>query len=178
MRYHYKGYIIPLTIFKMKEYKIIRYVEGAYTDSTGYTTLKFKCKRVVGKCVKRYTNTMQKTAKLPPADRNLLDFITEEMKEEENEIVNFKEFRDRFILHMSKNCGLKYSHQTVHKGFQHLKKVGLLILRKDSRKAYTVNPLHFFNGTDFRRRKLLKTLINEACEIGIEGIITRKALGI
>ena len=146
-------------------------------DAEGYVSLVYKTKRVATSSTKRYYNSLQKTSKLPSAARDLLDYISERMGEN-NEVENTLGLRDGFLKHMNKDCAVKYSHQTVHKAFQKLKKHGLLIMRVKLRKVYTVNPLHYFKGTENKRKKLLRELYNEACKSGSSGSASRKALGL
>lgn len=141
-------------------YTTINYASEHFEDpGTGDIIPVFKPTKVVISSVRRFNNGLHKTAKLPTSARNLLDYIVQRMNTE-NEIENSFLFRQDFLKIMSHSCGVKYAEDTINKGFQVLKQNDLLISFDNKRAVYIVNPLYFFIGSDYKRKKLLQKMLN------------------
>lgn len=143
----------------------MNYIKINYTykhekDCDGIITPYFKYKRIVSDSSKRYHNCLHKTSKLSPSARNLLDYIVEKMNNN-SEVQNSQLFKMEFIEFMRKNCGITYEDNTVNKKFQELKAAGLIISFEHKKAVYTVNPIHFFRGTEAKRKSLLQKMLNE-----------------
>lgn len=142
---------------KPKSGMAVSYLERQTVDPDGFITPVFSSIRTSKRCVKRYCNHMHLLANLSPSTRLLLDYITEKM-DEENRIQNTKILRNDLLQLLNTHCGQDYkSDHFIHKGFRELKKEGIL-LHDDSveqKGIYTVNPKHYFRGSERSRQKLL-----------------------
>ncbi len=161
MLYTIVKYNINLTFSKMKnKYSTVTYIDGMHIDyGTGIKVPTRKSKTIMTSGVKRYNNCLHKTASLPASARNLLDYLVQIMNFA-NEIENSFWVRQGFLDIMRKDCGIKYSKETVNKAFQKLKKVGLLIPFSNKRAVYIVNPLCFSLTTEQTRAKLIRSILN------------------
>ncbi|HRG00813.1 MAG TPA: hypothetical protein PKZ75_06835 [Bacteroidia bacterium] len=136
------------------KYNQVTYVTGfKKDDETGTVEPIFKTKKVVVASTKRFNNNLHKTANLPPAARNLIDYLVQKMNDA-NEVQNTFLVRQDFIDTMKHCCKKKYKEVSVNKAFQVLKANDLLIPYVKKRGVYIVNPHYFFNGS-FKSRKLL-----------------------
>lgn len=136
----------------------VQYIEAYIVDPDGIKTNKFKTKHFVKQHVIRYANCRHKIAKLSKCAYLLLTFITEEM-DSKNNIVHTKLIRIKFIQRMKKECDIVYQEGTVKKAFYEIVKCGLVIdygINSD----YTVNPLHFYSGSETNRKLLIQYLLN------------------
>lgn len=104
--------------------------------------------------VKRYNNSILLLMKLNKAERVLLDFITEEM-DDQNIIVNSAPFRNKFNFLLKKIGQETYADNTIHKCIKGLNESHLLIKIK-GRGCYQVSPIFFFKGTEEARQKLIR----------------------
>lgn len=121
----------------------VRYVSAVKQDE-GVKLLEYSTKRIVASKVCRFRNCIHLLAKLTKMERLLLDYLVEEM-EEDNSVTNSKHQRERFIEFISDISGIKYSDRSVKNSFLKLKEVGLLI--SYSKADYYVNPLYYYNGS-------------------------------
>lgn len=136
-----------------KKVAIINYTDGHTLDEEGIATPTRKEKVVIMNSVKRYYNCIYLLAGLKPSARNLMDFIVEEM-DEENLIHNNAYTRLKFISFMKEITfdgeeATEYKEPTVREGFQRLSKAGLI--KPLMKGLYKVNPLYFFKGDDEKR---------------------------
>ena len=137
----------------------VRYVSGVWINPVdGMAELSFKTRRIVASTTKRFNNSIHKTAKLSPAVRNLLDFIVQEM-DDDNRVMNNTLLRCKFLHLINNDCGVSLKEDTVNKGFQELQRIGLLIPML-KRGLYTVNPIYYFNGSLSRRKSLIQRMLN------------------
>lgn len=116
--------------------------------------------------------------KLSRSERILLDFITEEM-DENNMITNSIQTRGRFNELLTKIGQDNYSDSTIQKCFTGL--VDHHFLEKvKGRGLYQVSPLFFFKGTEEERvkaiRKNLESINKEAINKYRYGLIIRKSV--
>lgn len=159
-------------------YTTINYASEYSEDyGTGDILPVFKSKKVVTSSVRRFNNNLHKTASLPASARNLLDYIIQ-MMSMENEIENTVLFRKNYLEMMSSNCRIKYAEDTVNKGFQILRESDILIPFDKKRGAYIVNPLYFFNGTDYNRKKLLQKMLNATPDSKYKDTNLKRAMGL
>lgn len=146
-----------LLVSTKKNHNYVDFIEKYIQDSDGDKLPKFKRKYFTKKHVARYSNCRHKLAKLSRCAYLFLSFITEEM-DSKNNIVHTKQLRTKFITHMNKDCNASFKDDTVKKAFYQLIDEGLIIdygVKQD----YTVNPLHFFSGTEEKRKILIKELL-------------------
>lgn len=95
--------------------------------------------------------------KLSKADRIFLDFITEEM-DDNNFITNSIQVRNKFNMLLKKIGQEEYSTTTIHRCFSNLAKFELLLKYK-GRGAYQVSPVFFFRGSEEQRAKVLREIL-------------------
>ena len=155
----------------------INYASGYYTNSAGGTEIIFKNKQIVTSSTKRYYNNLHKTASLPLYARNLLDFIIQEMSDN-NDIENSFLFRQDFLTMLHGTCGKTYMEETITKGFQLLKQQDLIVSFDSRRAVYIVNPLYFFRGTEYNRKKLLQKMLNATPNGKYRATNLRRAMGV
>lgn len=103
--------------------------------------------------------------KLTRAERILLDFITEEM-DENNLISNSFQIRGRFNALLIRIGQEPYSASTIHKCFGGLYE-NYLLTKKKGRGLYQVSPLFFYKGSEEERVKLIRTNLEEINRIPI-----------
>lgn len=115
--------------------------------------------------VKRYFASFLLLMKLSRSERIFLDFITEEM-DDNNYITNSYQIRDKFNYLVRKLGQEEYSDSTIHKCFNGLTKHHLLNKRK-GRGLYQVSPLFFFKGSEEDRAKLIRKNLEEINKIPI-----------
>lgn len=142
---------------KETNYHIIRYVVKYVTSEDGIKEAVFSTKKVKKASVKRYMSDQHKLAQVSKCAEMLLRFLTEEM-DLSNNICHSLNLRTNFLQHMKKDCGLEYNDDTVKKAFYSLVKVGLVI-SYGTKVDYTVNPLHYFKGTEKQRKEVITELL-------------------
>lgn len=103
---------------------------------------------------KRYYNSLPLLMRLSRAERVLLDFITEEM-DDDNFITNSAQNRAKFNGLLAKVGQEQYSEGTIHRCFANLTKHNLLTKEK-GRGLYQVSPIFFFRGSEEQRAKVLR----------------------
>lgn len=92
--------------------------------------------------------------KLSRSERIFLDFITEEM-DDDNYITNSIQIRQRFNALLKKVGQDTYSDSTIHKCFSGLTKHNLITKMK-GRGLYQVSPIFFYKGSEEDREKLIR----------------------
>lgn len=92
--------------------------------------------------------------KLSRSERIFLDFITEEM-DDDNYITNSIQIRQRFNALLKKVGQDTYSDSTIHKCFTGLAKHNLITKMK-GRGLYQVSPIFFYKGSEEEREKLIR----------------------
>jgi hypothetical protein len=92
--------------------------------------------------------------KLSRSERIFLDFITEEM-DDQNFITNSVQIRDKFNGLLIKIGQETYSDGTIHRCFANLVK-NHLISKMKGRGLYQVSPIFFFKGSEEQRAKVLR----------------------
>lgn len=97
--------------------------------------------------------------KLSRSERIFLDFITEEM-DDENYITNSVQVRDKFNKLLKKIGQDQYSNTTIHRCFAGLTNHNLL-LKIQGRGAYQVSPVFFFRGSEEDRAKVLRAILEK-----------------
>jgi hypothetical protein len=114
--------------------------------------------------------------KLSRSERIFLDFITEEM-DDDNLITNSVQIRDKFNQLLLKIGQDQYSNSTIHKCFSGLAEHHLLN-KKKGRGLYQVSPLFFYKGSEEDRAKIIRNDLEEINKIPInkyrhEGIMRK-----
>ena len=112
-------------------------------------------KSVVRSHTKRYHNVLYLLAGLNPCARNLMDFLTDEMRGD-NIVYSSSHTRDTFREFISKASDgeVDYSESSIKKAFSNLTDKGLI--RKVSRGVYKVNPQYFIKNDDSKRFDMIK----------------------
>lgn len=110
--------------------------------------------------VKRYNNSILLLMRLGRAERILLDYITEEM-DDENFIINSIYFRNNFNSLLKKIGQPQYAKNTIQKCFTSLVYNDLLLPVKGGKGCYQVNPLFFYKGSEEDRQKLVRKNLEE-----------------
>jgi hypothetical protein len=121
--------------------------------------LKFASVSVEATFTKRYHNSLLLLMKLSRSERIFLDFITEEM-DDDNYITNSVQVRGRFNMLLKKIGQDQYSDTTIHRCFAGLTKNNL-ILKIQGRGAYQVSPVFFFRGSEEDRAKVLRKILEK-----------------
>jgi hypothetical protein len=103
---------------------------------------------------KRYFNSLPLLMKLSRAERIFLDFITEEM-DDQNFVTNSVQIRNKFNALLRKVGQEEYSDSTIHRCFSNLTKYNL-ITKEKGRGLYQVSPVFFFHGSEEQRAKVLR----------------------
>jgi len=134
--------------------KVINYIkdftveEGIIIPVEGY-------KSVICNHTKRYHNCLYLLAGLTTCARNLMDFLTEDMNND-NIIYSNKNTKDKFIefiYHVSEGK-VTYGESSIKKAYSMLCDKGLI--RKVGRGIYKVNPEYFIRNSEENRERLLK----------------------
>ena len=128
----------------------IDYVEGYNENEEGMFLPRRAHIRVTMNHTKRYHNCLFLLAKLPPCARDLADWLTEQM-DEDNTVYNNITSRKKFQDFISKSRYVKetYKDITIKVAFKTLVKRSILLSK--NRGVYQMNPLYFFKGTDNKR---------------------------
>lgn len=103
--------------------------------------------------------------RLSKSERIFLDFITEEM-DDQNLITNGFQTRNKFNNLLRKLGQDEYTDSTIHKCFSGLANQHLITKRK-GRGLYQVSPLFFFKGSEEERVKLIRQNLEEINKIPI-----------
>lgn len=97
--------------------------------------------------------------RLSKAERIFLDFITEEM-DDQNFITNGALTRNRFNALLKKIGQDSYSDSTIHRCFSNLEKHHL-ISKVQGRGLYQISPVFFFKGSEEQRTKVLRAILEK-----------------
>jgi len=119
--------------------------------------LRFASVAVESAFTKRYFNSLPLLMRLSRAERIFLDFVTEEM-DDQNLITNCAQVRNKFNQLLNKIGQDHYSDSTIHRCFANLTKNNLLIKLK-GRGLYQISPVFFFKGSEEQRAKVLRKLL-------------------
>ena len=119
--------------------------------------LRFASVAVESAFTKRYFNSLPLLMRLSRAERIFLDFVTEEM-DDQNLITNSFQVRNKFNMLLTKIGQETYSDCTIHRCFANLSKNHLLIKLK-GRGLYQISPVFFFKGSEEQRAKVLRQLL-------------------
>lgn len=134
---------------------------------------------VEGNFTKRYQNSILLLMRLSRADRVFLDFITEEM-DDQNFITNSAQLRDKFNALLQRAGQETYTDGTLHRCFNALVK-NYLLYKEEKRGLYQVSPIFFFKGSEEQRAKLirerLERLNKEPINKHRRGLLIQKSQG-
>jgi predicted transcriptional regulator len=131
--------------------KKIKYCSKLYSDEeTGYILPEYSYSNVVMNFTKRYHNNLYLLARLNKCSRDLIDWLTEQM-DNDNIVYSNLVVRDKFRNFISDitDKEVTYKDITVKKAFKELTDKGLLINKQ--RGVFQVNPEYFFNNSDNER---------------------------
>jgi hypothetical protein len=126
-----------------------------YTVEEGIIIPKEAYKSVMTNHTKRFHNCLYLLAGLNPCTRNLMDFLAEEM-DNDNVVYSNAVTKDKFanfIAGVSEGT-ITYGESSIKKAYSTLCDKGLL--RKLGRGIYKVNPEYFIKNTDDNRERLLR----------------------
>lgn len=142
---------------KEKEHIELMWLEGVRldTEDSGWAQ---KYSYVASSSTKRYYNCLYLLCRLSPCARNLMDYLSEEMTED-NMISTDKFMRDSFDAFISRitNKRVSYKDISIKKAVRELKDKHLLITVGIGRAK--VNPMYFFKGSDSKRIENIKLII-------------------
>lgn len=104
---------------------------------------------------KRYHNCLYVLAGLASCARDLMDYITEKM-DDNNTIATNQYFRQRFISFIYDSTGgnVKYCDSSVKRALRDL--TGKKLIRPIQRGASQVNPLYFWKNDDSERERAIR----------------------
>lgn len=130
-------------------------VAKSYTEQL--ELLKFSSVLVESTFTKRYHNSLLLMMKLSRSERIFLDYITEEM-DDDNFITNSRQVRLKFNALLKQIGQDTYSDSTIHRCFSNLTKTQLLIKTK-GRGLYQISPVFFYRGSEEQRAKTLRAIL-------------------
>jgi hypothetical protein len=134
--------------------RVVEYTKD-FTTEEGVIIPTEAFKSVVRNHTKRYHNCLYLLAGLNTCARNLMDFLTEEMKSD-NVVYSSSHTRDKFkdFINVVSKGEVNYSDSSIKKAFSNLSDKGLV--RKVSRGIYKVNPEYFIKNDESKRFDLIK----------------------
>ncbi len=148
------------------------------TDTGDVELLDFKTFKYEGASVKRYFNTLQPLFQLNKAERLLLDFITEEM-DENNLVTNSTKLKEKFNTMLSNAKQNVYKDNYINQCFTTLLEHNFILAEKE-RGLYQVNPLYFFKGTEKDRERRIRRNLEIKSKVFLDqkrrAIILRKGI--
>jgi len=108
---------------------------------------------------KHYHSAIYLLAGLNSSSRDLLEFLIQRM-DGNNVVLSNAKVREDFILLIERatDGDVTYTHNTVKKAFQTLVKKNLIIQR-EQRGSYTVNPEYFFKKDERERIQQIKLIL-------------------
>lgn len=134
----------------------IKYVERYEKDDTSNVLLPvFDTLKTTTSHTKRYHNCLYLLADLKGCARNLMDYFTEVM-DNNNHISTNKGVIEDFIFKMNR-VGVEYGIDSVNKSIKKLKDKNFIILI--AKGFYMVNPEYFIKN-DSNREQLLRVMLN------------------
>lgn len=134
----------------------IKYVERYEKDDTSSVLLPvFDTLKTTTSHTKRYHNCLYLLADLKGCARNLMDYFTEVM-DNNNHISTNKGVIEDFIFKMNR-VGVEYGVDSVNKAIKKLKDKNFIILI--AKGFYMVNPEYFIKN-DSNREQLLRVMLN------------------
>lgn len=146
----------------------------------GYSSVRIKVYAEKGRVIDRYVrfkntgckyffNAQHLFINLSSKDRSFFDYLCEKM-DSKNRVVVDVHFKKEYLLFMDeilgKNCGIKIT--GIDKTLKKLKLFGLIFMVNDTRSYFNVNPRYVFKGTETARTKLLRELIQNRFNAGMD----------
>lgn len=122
------------------------------------------------KYTRRFHNCMSKLYKLNFLERFLLDWLAEEM-DEDNIVATTEQMRKKFInfmLRISTEAGEQkiYKDSYVKSSLTKLKSLGLIIAPVDEKRGWCwVNPLYYTQGNKAKRDNLIMHITNKVGDL-------------
>jgi len=129
---------------------IDRYVQEDDINLPIYNTI-----RVTTSHTKRYHNCLYLLANLQGCARNLMDYLTERM-DNDNNVASNSYVVNEFIAYMKKG-NVVYGVDSVNKAFKKLKDKNFLIVI--NRGFFKVNPKYFIKNNDTGRADMIKMML-------------------
>ena len=155
---------------KRENYKTIpvRYVKdwqvGRGEDGESIVLPVYDTQQITRSHTRRYHNSLWVLAGLTGCARDLMDYLTEEM-DEDNIVCTDKYLREAFKVFIWNNTytatteGIDYGTEAIKKALAELTRRNLLIRQ---RRGYSrVNPLYFWRNDDTRRTWVIKQWLEE-----------------
>lgn len=142
---------------KEKEHIELMWLEGVRldTEDSGWAQ---KYSYVASSSTKRYYNCLYLLCRLSPCARNLMDYLSEEMSDDN--MVSTDSFMrngfNAFVVRIT-NKKVHYEDITIKKAIKELKDKQLIISVGIGRAK--VNPMYFFKGSDAKRIENIKLVI-------------------
>lgn len=133
---------------------VIKYVDK-WTLEDGVKMPVYDTKVITTSHVKRYNNCLYRLADLSKCSRNLIDYLTDIM-DDDNYIISNRFTVNKFIELMTNNS-ITYKVDTIQKAFKELRdKNFLLPTRIEARGYYQVNPAYFIKNDESKRAELIR----------------------
>lgn len=142
----------------MKKEVNITYIKG-WAHSEGFYEPIHGHKKVNTLFTKHYHNAIYLLAGLNASSRDLLEFLIQRM-DKDNVVQSNTKVREDFmtLIYNATRGDITYSHNTIKKAFQVLVKKNLLLTR-ETRGSYIVNPEYFFKQDEKDRIQQIKLIL-------------------
>jgi len=145
---------------KPSAYKSVNldYVSDWISDGDGVVSPLIQSVLVVRSFTRRYHNCMNVLVGLSGCSRNLLEFMIEDM-DENNMISTGKYFRSRFVSFMDSvsEGKIRYSDSTIKRSIGEIVKVGFAL--SNGRGYITINPMYYTKNDDTARMIMIKNYL-------------------
>lgn len=132
----------------------IRYLEKIVKED-GINIPQYSSTSVTTSHIKRYRNCLYLLAGLKGCARNLMDYLTEVM-DNNNHVVTNRHMLDSFINTMEQ-ADIKYGIDVVNQSVRKLKDKNFII--QISKGYYLVNPNYFMKDDELKRAELIKIML-------------------
>ena len=155
----YTGLFTPM---ENKRRLVIKYIDK-WTLEEGVRMPIYDTKVITTSHVKRYNNCLYRLADLSRCSRNLIDYLTDIM-DDDNYIVSNKHTINNFLDVVS-SANIVYQIDTVQKAFKELRDKNFLLPTKSGvRGYYQVNPAYFIKNDESKRAELIKLSLEFSAE--------------
>lgn len=150
-----------ITFVYMDKYKKSRLAVDYVEHADGYIELKYDEFPVPMSNIKRYRHTLFRLLGLTPCERDYLDWITEQMRNNnefyynDSEVAKFVAAANKFFGKRLDKDGKqkdRYTTGTVKQGFKELRRRNLILKLNKASGLYMVNPVFFVKSTKDRDR--------------------------
>lgn len=140
----------------------VKYISKIVADDDAFRAQKYETKLVTSTFVKKYYNVLASLAGLNPCSRDLIDYLTEVM-DDNNYVYNNSLVRKAFLDYLEKvtkqpdGTFITYSDVNIKKSYQYLTERNCLI--KLTKGMFKVNPEFYFRADEKKRLGSIKLLL-------------------